>query len=302
MSNAELAPNVFPFKRRNNPMNYRHPEALVETEWLERHLRAPDVRVVDASWYMPAANRNARAEFVEAHIPGAVFFDIDEISDLGTDFPHMLPSAEKFSSHMRRMGLGDGSRVVVYDGAGLFSAARVWWMFRVFGHDDVAILNGGLPKWRKENRPLERGKAAPQVRHFTARMNHLLVRDVDQMRANLKSKAEQVLDARSVGRFKGTEAEPRPGVRSGHVPGSRNLPYSEIIDPETKTLLGAHQLAAKFAAAGIDVAKPVVTTCGSGITASALAFALYLLGHTNVAVYDGSWAEWGGRADTPVET
>lgn len=302
MSDVELAPNIFPFKRRISSMNYSHPEALVETEWLARHLQAPDVRIVDASWYMPSANRDARAEYEEAHIPGAVFFDIDEISDAGTDFPHMLPSAEKFSSHMRRMGLGDGNRVVVYDGAGLFSAPRVWWMFRVFGHDDVAVLNGGLPKWRKENRPLEQGKQSPQVRHFTARMNHLLVRDIDQMRANLKSKAEQVLDARSAGRFAGKEPEPRPGVRSGHIPGSHNLPYPEILDPETKTVLPADRLAAKFAAAGVDIAKPIVTTCGSGITASALAFGLYLVGRPNVAVYDGSWSEWGAHQDTPVET
>jgi thiosulfate/3-mercaptopyruvate sulfurtransferase len=283
-------------------MSYKHPEALVETDWLAQHLQAPDVRVVDASWYMPAANRNAQAEFEEAHIPGAVFFDIDEISDTSTDLPHMLPPPEKFSARARKLGLGDGNRIVIYDGAGLFSAARVWWMFRVFGHDDVAVLNGGMPKWRKENRPVESGTPSPQARHFTARTNHLLVRDLDQLRHNLDSKAEQVVDARSAKRFAGLEPEPRTGVRSGHIPGSLNLPYSEILDPETKTVLPAEKLAARFADAGIDLSKPIVTSCGSGITASALTLGLFLLGRTDAAVYDGSWSEWGGRKDTPVET
>ncbi|HLF58310.1 MAG TPA: 3-mercaptopyruvate sulfurtransferase [Alphaproteobacteria bacterium] len=283
-------------------MSYKHPEALVKTDWLAQHLQAPDVRVVDASWYMPAANRNAQAEFEEAHIPGAVFFDIDEISDTSTDLPHMLPPPEKFSARARKLGLGDGNRIVIYDGAGLFSAARVWWMFRVFGHDDVAVLNGGMPKWRKENRPVESGTPSPQARHFTARTNHLLVRDLDQLRHNLDSKAEQVVDARSAKRFAGLEPEPRTGVRSGHIPGSLNLPYSEILDPETKTVLPAEKLAARFADAGIDLSKPIVTSCGSGITASALTLGLFLLGRTDAAVYDGSWSEWGGRKDTPVET
>ena len=283
-------------------MSYKHPEALVKTDWLAQHLQAPDVRVVDASWYMPAANRNAQAEFEEAHIPGAVFFDIDEISDTSTDLPHMLPPPEKFSARARKLGLGDGNRIVIYDGAGLFSAARVWWMFRVFGHDDVAVLNGGMPKWRKENRPVESGTPSPQARHFTARTNHLLVGDLDQLRHNLDSKAEQVVDARSAKRFAGLEPEPRTGVRSGHIPGSLNLPYSEILDPETKTVLPAEKLAARFADAGIDLSKPIVTSCGSGITASALTLGLFLLGRTDAAVYDGSWSEWGGRKDTPVET
>jgi len=282
-------------------MNYRHPEVLAETDWLAEHLQAPDVRVVDASWYMPTANRNARAEFEQAHIPGAVFLDIDEVADTGTDLPHMLPAPEKFSAMVRKLGLGDGNRIVIYDGTGLFSAPRVWWMFRVFGHDDVAVLNGGFPKWRRENRPVESGIPSPQPRHFTARINHLLVRDLDQLRANLESKAEQVVDARSAPRFAGREPEPRAGVRPGHIPGSFNLPYPDLVDPETQTLLPADQLAARFAAAGVDIAKPVVASCGSGVTASALALALYLLGRNDVAVYDGSWAEWGSRPDTPIE-
>jgi len=200
------------------------------------------------------------------------------------------------------MGLGDGSRVVIYDSAGLFSAARVWWMFRVFGHEDVAVLNGGFPKWLSENRPVESGDATPHRRHFTSRMNHLLVRDIDQMRANVKTKAEQVVDARSAGRFAAKEPEPRPGVRPGHIPGSLNLPYAEILDPATKTLLPADKLAKRFSEAGVDLAKPVVASCGSGVTASALAFALYLLGRRDVAVYDGSWSEWGAQTDTPIES
>jgi thiosulfate/3-mercaptopyruvate sulfurtransferase len=283
-------------------MNYKRPEALAETDWLAQHLQAPDVRVVDASWYMPSANRDARAEFAQAHIPGAVFFDIDEIADTSSGLPHMLPSQEKFSSHVRKMGLGDGNRIVVYDGSGLMSAARVWWMFRVFGHDDVAVLNGGFPKWVAEGRPVESGTPSPKPRHFTARMNHLLVRDLDEMKANLATKGEQVVDARSAKRFLGQEPEPRQGLRSGHIPGSKNVPSGEILDPAAKTLLSAEELEAKFAQAGVDIKKSIVTTCGSGVTAAMLALSLYLLGRTNVAVYDGSWSEWGGRSDTPVET
>lgn len=283
-------------------MSYANPDALVSTEWLADHLGAPDVRVVDGSWYLPAQKRDPKAEFAAGHIPGAVYFDIDDISDTASPLPHMLPSAEKFAARVRKLGLGDGCRIVVYDGVGLFSAPRVWWMFRVFGHDDVAVLDGGMPKWQREGRPVESTPPNPGERHFTARVNTLLVRELDQMKANLASGREQVLDARSPGRFAGREPEPRPGLRSGHIPGSRNLPFVKLVDPKTGTVLPADALRREFVEAGIDLTRPIVTTCGSGVSASALALGLYLLGRRDVAVYDGSWSEWGGRADAPVET
>jgi thiosulfate/3-mercaptopyruvate sulfurtransferase len=282
-------------------MDYRHADSLVETSWLAKHLQAPDVHVVDASWYMPSDGRDPKAEFRERHVPGAVFFDIDEIADTSSPLPHMLPTPEKFTARARSLGLGDGNRIIVYDGAGLFSAARVWWMFRVFGHDDIAILNGGFPKWLREGWPVVSGPAMPRERHFTARMNNLLMRDFDHMWSNLETGHDQVLDARSPGRFKGITPEPREGSRSGHIPGSVNLPYTSVLNPEDKTLLPAEALAARFAEAGADLSKPIATTCGSGVTAPMLAFALYLLGHEEAAVYDGSWAEWGSRDEAPVE-
>lgn len=281
---------------------YARPEALISTEWLAARLGAPDIRVVDGSWYLPAMKRDPKAEFLAGHIPGAVYFDIDEIADTSSPLPHMLPSPEKFASRVRKLGLGDGNRIVVYDGVGLFSAARVWWMFRVFGHEDVAVLDGGLRKWQAEGRPLESGPPAPRERHFTARVNSLLVREIDDVRRNLETRREQVLDARSAGRFTGRDPEPRPGLRSGHIPGAKNLPFNEITDPATGTLLPAPALEAKFRAAGIDPARPVIVSCGSGVSACALALGLHLIGARQVAVYDGSWAEWGGRADTPTET
>ncbi|MBX3491729.1 MAG: 3-mercaptopyruvate sulfurtransferase [Parvibaculum sp.] len=273
---------------------------LVTTEWLAAHLDAPDVRIVDASWYLPQAQRDPRAEYERAHIPGAVFFDIDEICDLDSPYPHMLPPPEKFSSRVRALGLGDGTRIVVYDGAGLFSAARVWWMFRVMGHNDVAVLDGGLRKWKDEGRPLDDMKPRHSARHFTARRNSGLIRDRTQMMANLDTRAEQVLDARSIGRFNGTEPEPRPGLRGGHIPGSLNLPASDLIAADG-TLRKPDELRALFERAGIDLSAPVVTTCGSGVTASILALGLAVLGKPQVPVYDGSWAEWGGVMEMPVE-
>lgn len=281
---------------------YKGGEALVSTGWLFERLGAPDIRVVDASWYLPSSGRDAKAEYAAAHIPGAVFFDIDEIADTASPLPHMLPAPEKFASRMRRLGLGDGNRIVIYDGgATLMSAARAWWMFRVFGHRDVAVLDGGFKCWQAERKPVEDLPPMPRERHFTARLDTTRVRDLAQMRGNLSHAREQVVDARSAPRFQGKEAEPRAGLRAGHIPGSRNLPFSELAGADGRMLSPA-DLAARFASAGIDLARPVVATCGSGVSACVLALGLHLLGHRQVAVYDGSWAEWGGLADTPIET
>lgn len=281
-------------------MGYSNPQSLVSTEWLGRHLQAPDVRVVDASWHMPQLNRDPKAEFRGEHIPGAVYFDIDEIADTDSPLPHMLPSAEKFSSRCRRLGLGDGVRIVVYDTAGCAAAARVWWMFRAFGHEDVSVLDGGLPKWKSEGRPLDSLPDLPRERHLSARFNSFLVRDIEQMTTNLRTAREQVLDARSAGRFAGTDPEPREGLRGGHIPASLNLPFTQLLKADG-TFRDADALRTLFEGAGVDLKRPVVTTCGSGVTACVLALGLHLVGHRQTAVYDGSWTEWGGRPDTPVE-
>ncbi len=281
-------------------MNYAHPESLVSTEWLANRLSAPDVRMVDATFYLPTQNKDAKAQYRHCHIPGAVFFDIDEIADTTSDLPHMLPSPEKFASRVRKLGLGDGNRIVVYDASGM-GAARVWWTFRVFGHSDVAVLDGGLEKWLAEGRPTEDLPPMARDRHFTARFNNLLVRNKDQVRANLQSGHEQVIDARPRGRFDAREPEPRPGLRGGHIPGSCNLPAGDVVDPATGTFLPADELRRRFARSDIDLARPVIASCGSGVTAATLAFALHLIGLDAVAVYDGSWAEWGRPGDTPIE-
>jgi len=276
-------------------------DPLVSTAWLEDHLSAPDVRIVDGSWHLPPEGRDARAEYRQSHIPGAVFFDIDEICDETNPLPHMLPHPVKFSARMRKLGLGDGSRIVVYDSKGLFSAARVWWMLRVMGHDDVVVLDGGLPKWIAEGRPIEDLPPPPRERHFTVRFDSALIRSVDEVMRDLETGKEQVVDARPAARFEGREPEPRPGVRSGHIPGSRSLPWETLVGPDG-ALLQADALAQKFATAGVDPARPVVTTCGSGVSAAILALALARLGYWRTPVYDGSWAEWGSREDLPVAT
>lgn len=275
---------------------------LVSTDWLANHLDAPDLVVLDASWHLPPEKRNAKAEYDREHIPGALFFDIDEIADVESGLPHMLPSAAKFSSRMRKMGIGDGSRIVVYDTKGLFSAARVWWMFRVMGKDDVAVLDGGFPKWKTEGRPIEDMPPVPRSeRHFTVRANASLVRDMDDVQAILRSGTAQLVDARPAGRFEGRDPEPRPGLRLGHIPGSRNVPFSDLVRPDG-TMKSTTEVAGTLAAAGLDLDRPIVASCGSGVTASIIALGLAGLDHRQTAVYDGSWAEWGRADGPPIET
>lgn len=277
------------------------PKNLVSSDWLHAHLNAPDLRIVDASWELPGSGSNPKAEFEAEHIPGAVFFDIDEIADLESPYPHMLPSPEKFASRVRKLGLGDGARIVVYDSAGLFSAARVWWMFKVMGHNDVAVLDGGLPKWTAEGRPVSDHPIAPAERHFTARFNNFLVKNTDDIEAGSGNSSIQIVDARSTGRFEGTEPEPREGLRSGHIPGSISLPYADLLDVDG-VMKTPKEIAELFSGTGLSMTRPVITTCGSGVTAAVLALALDTLGHRQVGLYDGSWCEWGSREDLPVET
>lgn len=277
-------------------------DTLVSTAWLAAHLGEPDLRVVDATWYLPILERDARAEYLAEHAPGAVFFHIDEIADTSTPLPHMLPGPGEFGRAVGALGIGDGDRVVVYGGRGASASARVWWTFRVFGHDGVAVLDGGLRKWKAEGRPLESGPVAPTPRRFTPKFRPELVRDLERMRANLETRREQIVDARSHGRFVAAEPEPRPGLRGGHIPGSLNLPYDQLFQAEDGTLLPPDAIKRAFETAGLDLGKPAVTTCGSGVTAAVLALGLHLLGRRDVPVYDGSWTEWAGRDDTPVET
>ena len=276
------------------------PKTLVSTAWLAAHRSDPDLRVIDASWYLPDAGRDAKAEYKAAHIPGARFFDIDEITDSRSNLPHMAPPPEKFVSRMRAMGIGDGHQVVVYDGSGLFSAARVWWTFRLMGKTDVAVLDGGFPKWQAEGREVEDMPPVLRDRHITVSRQHALVKDVTQVAHAAKLGEAEIIDARSAARFKGEAPEPRPGLRAGHIPGSKNVPYASLLNPDG-TMKPVADLRAVFEAAGVNLSRPAITSCGSGVTAAILSLALERMGHKNHALYDGSWAEWGMYEDLAVE-
>ncbi len=275
------------------------PKTLVSTDWLASHNKDPDLRILDASWHMPGAGRDAKAEFDAAHIPGARFFDIDDISDNRSALPHMVPPPEKFISRVRALGVGDGHQVVVYDSVGIFSAARVWWLFRLMGKTDIAVLDGGLPKWQAEGRAIEDLPPVIRDRHITvSRQNHM-VRDVTQVARASKLGDHEIIDARAPARFRGEVPEPREGLRSGHIPGARNVPFTTLLNPDG-TLKSDAGLRAAFA--GVDLSKPAITSCGSGVTAAILSLGLERLGKSDHAVYDGSWTEWGSYSDLAIET
>ena len=277
------------------------PKTLVSTEWLHAHLKDPDMRILDGSYYLPQMGRDPRAEYDAAHIPNARFFDIDDVADHGSDLPHMVPPVEKFMSRMRAMGVGDGHQVVVYDGMGLFSAARVWWLFKLMGQNNIAVLDGGLPKWQAEGHPVEDLPPVIRDRHMTVRRQNHMVKDVTQVSAASKLGDYEIIDARSPGRFRGEEPEPRAGLRPGHIPGSKNVCFKDLLNAD-QTMKNPVEIRQIFESAGVDFNKPAITTCGSGVTAAVLSLGLERIGKTDHSLYDGSWSEWGMFPTVPVAT
>lgn len=277
------------------------PKTLVSTEWLHAHLKDPDMRILDGSYYLPQMGRDPRAEYDAAHIPNARFFDIDDVADHGSDLPHMVPPVEKFMSRMRAMGVGDGHQVVVYDGMGLFSAARVWWLFKLMGQNNIAVLDGGLPKWQAEGRPVEDLPPVIRDRHMTVRRQNHMVKDVTQVSAASKLGDYEIIDARSPGRFRGEEPEPRAGLRPGHIPGSKNVCFKDLLNAD-QTMKNPVEIRQIFESAGVDFNKPAITTCGSGVTAAVLSLGLERIGKTDHSLYDGSWSEWGLFPTVPIAT
>jgi thiosulfate/3-mercaptopyruvate sulfurtransferase len=281
-------------------MSNENAQALVTTDWLAGKLDNPDIVVLDGTYHLPTAKRDAEAEFAAKHIPGAIRFNIDAICDPDDPLPHMMPTPEFFAAKVSALGIGNEQRVVVYDVYGMQSAARTWWMFRVFGHDNVSVLDGGLPKWEAEGRPITAETKLRTVTNFAAGFRPELVRGIDDVRAVVEAGGAQIVDARAIGRFTAIEPEPRPGMRSGHMPGAINLPYTELLDPAFREFKDTATILDRVHAANIDLSQPVITSCGSGVTACAVSLALFLAGKEDAAVYDGSWSEWGGRQDTPI--
>ena len=277
------------------------PKVLVSTDWLSSRLSDPEIRILDATWYLPNVDRDAKAEYDQSHIPNARFFDIDDVSDHRSDLPHMVPPVEKFMSKVRKLGVGDGHQIVIYDSHGLFSAARVWWLFKVMGQKNVAVLDGGLPKWLREGRTVESSPPLIRDRHMFVKYHDEMVKDVTQVSLASKLGDYEILDARSAGRFRGEEPEPRPGLRAGHIPGSKNIFYGDLLN-EDGTLKSQDELVEHFKAKTVNLDKPVITSCGSGVTAAIINLALDSIGKTDHALYDGSWTEWGMYPTVPVET
>ena len=283
-------------------MEYTNPGALVTTEWLATNKTASNISIIDASFYLPSVGRNPKEEFYKCHIPGAVFFDINKIADQNTDLPHMLPNPDEFSKQAGNLGLSNADHIICYDtNGGPMAAMRAWWTFRVFGHDRVSVLSGGLPKWQSEGHSISSSPQIISQQHFATNLNLHLIKNVEQIIENTKTNKFQVVDARSRGRFEGIEPEPRTGLRQGHIPKSINLPFEKLLDLKNFMIMrSAKELSTIIAEAGIDPIKPLISSCGSGVTAAVLVMALYLLGHTQAAIYDGSWTEWATRPDTPI--